>query len=287
MRRGIQGLAVGVAVVLATVTMVTVSARTSGGSRVTPRVLGATMERQTLSSWSAEFALGSPTAPQSTATRSTRTSSRARSSSTTTSVPLSTTTSAPLPTTTVASTAPPSTLPSVASPPAVMSADGLAQATSASAVPPRALAGADVVTRAEGLVYFDWRDTLPGWTIQFVGPRAGMRGATFPRSKIVQVYVRSDESAADVAHAFAHELGHAIDVTYLNDQFRGEFNQARGRPTNFGWWVSAGADDFSSGAGDWAECFAWTMTHGVGGFYSNLGPPPTEDVMGLIGQLDH
>ena len=44
-----------------------------------------------------------------------------------------------------------------------------------------------------------WRDGLPGWTIQFMGPRVGMRGATFPQDKVVQVYVRPDESAADVA----------------------------------------------------------------------------------------
>jgi hypothetical protein len=144
-----------------------------------------------------------------------------------------------------------------------------------------------VVDRAESLVTFDWRDALPGWTIQFTGPRAGMRGATFPAQKVVQVYVRSGESAADLAHAFAHELGHAVDVTYMNDQVRAEFNQARGRPATFGWWVAPGADDFASGAGDWAECFAWTMTNGVGGFYSKLGPPPNASVMALIALLDH
>jgi hypothetical protein len=148
-------------------------------------------------------------------------------------------------------------------------------------------AGTDLATRAMELVHFDWRDSLPGWSVQFLGPRAGLRGATFPASKVVQVYVRSDESAADVAHAFAHELGHAIDVTYMDGDERTEFNLARGRSASFGWWVAPGADDFSSGAGDWAECFAWTMTQGVGGFYSKLGPPPNATVMAVIAQLDH
>jgi hypothetical protein len=137
------------------------------------------------------------------------------------------------------------------------------------------------------MVSFDWRTALPGWTIQFVGPRPGLRGATFPQARVVQVYVRADESVPDIAHAFAHELGHAVDVTYLDDQDRAAFNVARGRPADFGWWVAPAADDFASGAGDWAECFAWTMTAGRGGFYSRLGPPPSAGVMALIGQLDH
>jgi len=238
--------------------------QSSGPDHRRPEVLGISMERSTLSTWSEEFALG----------------------------PTTTTTSAPRPPSadaTVATVAPtsPSVTAQAVAPPAVMSADGMATTSAPVGTQAAPSSGGDVVTRAIDLVYFDWRDGLPGWTIQFMGPRVGMRGATFPQDKVVQVYVRPDESAADVAHAFAHELGHAIDVTYLNAHLRVEFNQARGRPSNFGWWVSAGADDFASGAGDWAECFAWTMTHGVGAFYSRLGPRPDDAVMALIGQLDH
>jgi hypothetical protein len=276
MRRVLKGLAAVAVVVFATAILATLTTR-AAGDHVPTKVLSASIERHNLSDWAEQLSAG--------ATRSTTTSP---TSTSTLPSPTSAPTTLPQAPTTTTEAPPLATIPPVVPPPDVMSADGAAAATATSPVtPPQPSTGVDVVDRAEQLVHFDWRDALPGWTIQFAGQRAGMRGATFPAQRVVQVYVRQGESAADVAHAFAHELGHAIDVTYMNDQVRAEFNQARGRSATFGWWVAPGADDFASGAGDWAECFAWTMTNGVGGFYSKLGPPPDSSVMALIGQLDH
>ncbi len=134
-------------------------------------------------------------------------------------------------------------------------------------------------------ISFDWRRLLPGWQIQFVGPRQGYRGSTFPDRRVIQVYVRADASLDEVSHVTAHEMGHAIDVTYFDDEDRGQFNLARGRSVSSPWWVAAGATDFASGAGDWAESFAWSQVGSSGGWFSLLGSPPNVLQMALIADL--
>jgi len=148
-------------------------------------------------------------------------------------------------------------------------------------------ASVDLIARAQAMVHYDYIDALRGWSIEFVGPRDGFRGATFPASHVVQIYVRRSENASELAHTLAHELGHAIDVTYFDDQDRAQFNVARGRDAASAWWVAPSADDFASGAGDWAECFAWTVTNGAGGFFSKLGPAPDSATKALVMQLAH
>lgn len=134
-------------------------------------------------------------------------------------------------------------------------------------------------------ISFDWRRLLPGWQIQFVGPRQGYRGSTFPDRRVIQVYVRPEASLDEVAHVTAHEMGHAIDVTYFDDVDRSRFNLARGRSASSPWWVAPGATDFASGAGDWAESFAWSQVGSSGGWFSQLGSPPNPLQFELIAAL--
>ncbi|MEZ5322393.1 MAG: hypothetical protein R2698_10035 [Microthrixaceae bacterium] len=130
-------------------------------------------------------------------------------------------------------------------------------------------------------IHFRWRERLPGWRIEFVGPRDGFRGSTFPRRKVIEVYRYDGSSLEDYVHVTAHELGHAIDVTLLDDEMRAAFNEARHRRADAAWWVEDGASDFESGAGDWAECFARSIDpHGR--FYSRLGPPPDASQLAVI-----
>ncbi len=256
MRRAIRGLGFVVAVVV--VVGVLLSWNGPDPSSVPPRVLGASIERAATAS--------------------------KPSTTTTTSAPSPPSPSSPDP-------SPPSTVPlgsptppaEISSPPPGTAATTTPAVAPTTTTPP--VASTDLLANVDALVRFDWRDALPGWSIQFVGPRPGLRGATFPPQHVIQVYVSRGEALDLIAHAFAHELGHAMDVTYLDDADRAAFNQARGRAPNFGWWVAAAADDFASGAGDWAECFAWMTTGGVGGFYSKLGPPPSAAVMALMTQL--
>lgn len=143
--------------------------------------------------------------------------------------------------------------------------------STAPAVTPRRVPLADAVRRhIEG----DWESVLPGWTVSFEGPRRGYKGSTYPARRRIEVYVRPGQGPADIAHVLAHELGHAIDVTYFTDAERAAFNSLRGRHPGHGWWVGPGGNDFASGSGDWAECFAWMVTGGRGGFFSRLGSPP-------------
>jgi hypothetical protein len=130
----------------------------------------------------------------------------------------------------------------------------------------------DVAVRQ--LIIGDWESALSGWTVSFERARQGYKGITYPSRRRIEIYVRPGQSVAELAHVLAHELGHAIDVTYFTDAERAAFNVLRGRHPGSPWWVRPGGNDFASGSGDWAECFAWMVTGGRGGFFSRLGPPP-------------
>ena len=70
------------------------------------------------------------------------------------------------------------------------------------------------------------------------------------------MYVGEGETAQSLAGILAHELGHAIDVTHFNDADRGAWLEARDQ-SGAQWWPDAYASDFETGAGDWAEAFAY------------------------------
>jgi len=138
----------------------------------------------------------------------------------------------------------------------------------------------DVLAR----IAFPWQEVLPGWRIEFLPERKGYRGSTFPKQRLIQVYLRPGLSVDDYVHVTAHELGHAVDVTLLDAADHQRWNEARGRPADADWWVASGADDFSSGAGDWAECFAWWQMP-RGRFYSRVGPVPSDAQLALMAAL--
>lgn len=107
---------------------------------------------------------------------------------------------------------------------------------------------------AESLIDHDFRQALSDWTIVFDGPREGYRGNTNTVNRTITVYVAADDSPESVAGALAHEIGHALDVMYLSDELRAEWQQLRG--IEGPWWPSSGANDLSVGAGDFAEAVA-------------------------------
>jgi hypothetical protein len=143
----------------------------------------------------------------------------------------------------------------------------------------------DVAAAALQLVRFDWIARLPGWQMRFMDGRKGVRGLTFPDSRRIEVYVRSGDTPEELAHVIAHELGHAVDVTYLDDPQRAVWLSARGLGRGTIWFPGqSGVSDFATGAGDFAESFAWV--HGpVGHWSGELGPPPTLVQAGLIAVL--
>ncbi|MFZ4517025.1 MAG: hypothetical protein ACOYOP_01455 [Microthrixaceae bacterium] len=142
----------------------------------------------------------------------------------------------------------------------------------------------DRAARALGRIRYDWRSRLPGWQVRFLPGRDGLRGSTFPRDRVIEVYVRRNQSVTDVAHVIAHELGHAVDVSLLTDADRAAWLAARGVDPGTTWFPGeSGVTDFSTGAGDFAESFAhWQVGDQ---WYSRLGPPPDAATTGFLASL--
>lgn len=94
---------------------------------------------------------------------------------------------------------------------------------------------------------------------------------TYPDSKVIEVYVRPGDDVSIVAHVYAHEVGHALDVSLLGDLQRSVWANARGFSAP--WWAGDRAMDFETGSGDFAESFAW-LTTGQHHWFGRLGHPP-------------
>jgi hypothetical protein len=157
--------------------------------------------------------------------------------------------------------------------------DPMAAAPSVPAAPETTVAADagsdDVVAAALSLVRYDWAARLPGWELRFLEGRRGVRGLTYSQQRLIEIFVRPGDSPAGLAHVVAHELGHAVDLTLLSPLERDLWRQGRGQGPGTVWFPSApGQSDFATGAGDFAEAFAWL--HGPGGQWSGeLGPPPS------------
>jgi hypothetical protein len=135
--------------------------------------------------------------------------------------------------------------------------------------------------KALDLISFRWQEALPGWRIRFLPPRKGYLAITFREQRRIDVYVRADRSAVSVAHDISHELGHAIDVTYLNDERRAEVLAIRGLPAQTNWWACNACTDLQTGAGDFAETFAMIAAPRYK-FYSELGSEPTPEMLRAV-----
>ncbi len=135
--------------------------------------------------------------------------------------------------------------------------------------------------QALALISYDWRTKLPGWRINFLPPRKGYLALTYRVERRIDVYVRADRAIEGIAHDIAHEIGHALDVTYLNDKTRGRFLELRQLPADTGWWACNSCRDLQTGAGDFAEVFALTAAPRFK-FYSELAPLPSDEALAAI-----
>jgi|GEM_PF-718260 len=143
----------------------------------------------------------------------------------------------------------------------------------------RALAG-----QALGLIQYDWQNSLKGWELRFLGAKKGYRGMTYPSDRVIEVYLRDTDTALSLAHVVAHEMGHAVDLTYFDDGDRRAWTSARKFATTVPWFVAPGGADFSSGCGDFAESFAWWQV-GPPTWFGELAPPPTQIQLGVLVNL--
>ncbi len=165
-------------------------------------------------------------------------------------------------------------------------------ATAAVSAAPSEVAPPEAATSAEGTVSpeeigrlaeaelpFAWQELVPGWTITYQGENPSFRGLTYPYEKTIEMFVRPGDTPESVAGILAHELAHAFDVDYMNDDDRAEWLEARGID-DAPWWPDAYARDFQSGAGDFAESFAYWAVGDRSS--SELGGAPSASQIDLI-----
>jgi hypothetical protein len=138
--------------------------------------------------------------------------------------------------------------------------------------------------KALDLVTFNWRTALPGWRVRFLPARKGYLAITFREERRIDVYVRADRSEAAIAHDIGHELGHAVDVTYLNDDDRLAILKIRDLAPTTPWWACNACGDLQTGAGDFAETFALIYAPRVR-FYSELGSEPTPAMLADVNDV--
>ncbi len=145
----------------------------------------------------------------------------------------------------------------------------------------------DRVEQALALITYDWRNELPGWTLEISGARRGLLGLTTTAKRSIEIFVRPSMSVDELAHVIAHEIGHAVDLTHLDADKRREFQVIRGRTPRSPWWAADAQTDVAANAGDWAEAFAYTFTAGRGRWASQLGSPPTDAQQAALRALLH
>lgn len=131
---------------------------------------------------------------------------------------------------------------------------------------------------------YNWPAVLPGWRIERREPRSGLLGLTFVLERRIEIYPRLGEDLQHQAYVIAHELGHAVDLERVSPFERAIWASNRGYGL-FGWFPAEGVSDFESGAGDFAESFAYTLVPCAHCWSSELGDPPTTAEQGLMGAL--
>ena len=136
------------------------------------------------------------------------------------------------------------------------------------------------------LVHFDLT-RLPGWQIAFLPARPGFQGRTFPDLRRIEVYVSSGDSARMVSYDLAHEIGHAVDLTYSTRASRLAFRSIRGIPAATLWFGCGDCPDFATPSGDFAESFGFIVTDPAFDWRSKMGPRPTAAQRAAIVALYH
>ncbi|MDQ1688705.1 MAG: hypothetical protein QOK42_1680 [Frankiaceae bacterium] len=130
-------------------------------------------------------------------------------------------------------------------------------------------------------ISYNWRAL--GYSINFMGARAGLSGMTYPSSRRIEVYVRSCSRMTTpyLAETIAHEIGHALDFTRGTTSWHKSWQTARHIPLTMPWYGTPYANDFATPAGDFAESFAaWQVPDGPND--SHWGRPSRAQMLVLI-----
>jgi glucose/arabinose dehydrogenase len=129
---------------------------------------------------------------------------------------------------------------------------------------------------------YDWHKL--GYRVQFLPGKKGYLGMTLGAQKLVQVYVRADQSDLVLAHTIAHELGHVLDFTRGTAERRAQYLRTRHLSTGLDWFGCMGCTDYRTPAGDWAEVFAYWLA-GPGDFRSEVAGAPSKAQLAVLDAL--
>lgn len=115
---------------------------------------------------------------------------------------------------------------------------------------------------AIAMTRFDVNTHLPGWSIEPTTQNAGATGYTIAEAKAILISASPAQSIEEITTTVLHEIAHAIDATYVDDEERQQFRALRGHPADMPWSqpVDHGAPEgrWLDGAEDFAEVFiAW------------------------------
>src|SRR5262249_25562373 len=122
-------------------------------------------------------------------------------------------------------------------------------------------------------INFPWQQL--NYQIVFGSPRHGLRAMIFPDKHRIEIYARPADSARLLAYDIAHELGHAIDLTFNTAEIRQKWMELRGIQPATPWFGCEKFSDFNPPSGDFAETFVF-LFRGPGHFYGRIAPPPVQ-----------
>ncbi len=117
-------------------------------------------------------------------------------------------------------------------------------------------------------------------------PQCG--GEYDPGLNLIQIQQGSAVEGPALRHAVAHEIGHYVDLHYLNNSQRDEFMRLRHIPANQSWFFDTGQPWANRPVEDFAEVFAvvalWPNDELPGTSYGPVrDPAPFEQLLGSAG----
>ncbi len=131
------------------------------------------------------------------------------------------------------------------------------------------------LTHALSTMEIDVEAALPGWRIDASTPSDEPAAAyTWPQQQRIEVFAQPNWDRDTLSRVLAHEIGHAIDIEHGSPELRRQWLELRAIDST-GWWPGDAAADFHTGAGDFAETFAFALV-GNDDFRSEVGDVPTE-----------